>query len=678
MKLLQPYKIGKVDLKNRIIMPAMHTGFCEGGYIKDQAINYYRERARGGVSLIIVGGCVIDPYPSYWSLKANAELEIDKRRVLVEEMGLGDDKFIPGHKLLVKAVHEEGAKIGAQLMHLGRVERSEWLPISASAVPSSLTGVIPREMTIGDIKEAIGLFAAAARRVKEAGYDLVEVIGGGGYLLSQFLSPIVNFRTDEYGGSFENRARFAVEVIMAIRQAVGPDFTIMVRMGGNDFVPGSSNIEDAKRYAQLLEEAGADALNVTGGWHETNVPQITMNVPPGAFVYLAQGIKPAVNVPVVACNRINDPFLAEEILVNGRADLIGMARGLMADPELPKKIAEGRYYEIRKCVGCNQGCLDNIFQGKKATCMVNSQVGRENETKLVRVEVRKKVLVIGGGAAGMEAARVAALRGHAVTLWEKNDKLGGQILKAGAVPGRGDLLNIIDYLEKSLALLEVEVELNKEVRADEIREFAPEYIIFASGANPTIPSIPGIKGEHVIEAGKILMESVEIGRRIIILGGGAVGCEVGIHIAHMGTIDSDTIRFLLLNDAENVETIKSLALHGTKEIVILEMDKTAGRGLGNSTRWFILKELKQMGVRIMTSTVAKSIVPEGVVVTRADGQEELIAGDNVILAIGSSSENSLYQELKDEYPSTCLIGDAKQVRTLVDSIREGFDAGFSI
>jgi len=676
MKLLQPFKLGSVELKNRIIMPAIHNGFCENGYITEKAINYYRERALGGVGLIITGTCTIDPYPGYWSMKAKARIgEQDKRRGNFNEIELGDDKFIPGHSLLVKAVHEAGAKIGVQIIHFGRNEWSEWLPIAPSAIPSFLTGITPREMNLDDIQEVKGFFASASRRAKEAGYDLVEV--SGGYLITQFFSPLGNMRKDEYGGSFENRMRFGLEVIEAVRREVGADFPIMMRFPGSEFMPGGNTSIDAQRFACRLEESGVNAFDVTGGAHETNMPQITMNVPPGAFTYLAQGIKQATNVPVVACNRINDPLLAEEILLNDSADLIGMARPLVADPELPNKVAQGRYSEIRKCVGCNQGCLDNIFAGKKITCTVNARVGREKETEIKPAEKCRKVLVIGAGVSGMEAARVAAARGHNVTLWEMTDELGGQILKAGAAPGRSDLLNIVNYYRATLSASQVNIAFNKEASSDAIRALAPDFVIFSTGAKPIIPPISGINSRHVLEAGKVLREQVELGHRVVIIGAGAVGCEVGMRIALMGTIDSRTIRFLLLHEAETVERIKYLATHGTKEVVIIEMDKSAGRGLGNSTRWFMLNEMKQLGIKIMTSTIAKSVVPDGILVTQSDGQEKLIPCDNVVIAVGSRPDNALYNEIKDEFPSA-LLGDAGRVRTALDAIREGFDAGYKI
>ncbi len=665
MRLLENYRIKNIELRNRIIMPAIHLGFSKDGYVSEQLIEFYKERANGGVGLILVGGINPAPYP--------VSLDMEE---------LGDDKYISGHSKLVTTVHNAGAKIGAQLLHPGRNARSnisKKQPIAPSAIPSPLTREMPREMTLDDIKEVIDHFASAARRVQVAGYDLVEIIAAGGYLINSFYSPITNIRTDHYGGSLENRSRFGVELIQAVRETVGVDYPIMVRLSGSDFIPGGNTNTEVQQFALRLQAAGADAFNITGGWHESKVPQITMNVPAGAYVYLAKGIKQAVEVPVIACNRINDPMLAEEILEQGSADLVGMARALIADPELPKKFAEGRQKEIRKCVGCNQGCLDRIMRGKSCTCLVNPRVGRERELPIVPAASRKKVLVVGGGVAGMETARVAATRGHEVRLWEKSDLAGGALRKAGMVPDRTDLLDLLDYLIESLSVLGVKMEFNKEANLDGIKSFAPDVVVLATGSKPVLPSIPGIELEHVLEAGELLLGKVKgVGRKVVIIGGGAVGCEMGIFIAKQGTINSDIVKFLLLNEAETAETIKKLATLGTKEIVILEMDETAGKGLGISTRWSMMQDLKRMGVKILTSTLAQAIKPDGVVITGSDGKMDLLPADSIVIAVGSSPENGLYEELLDEVAEVHLVGDAKRVRTALEAIREGFIVGNSI
>lgn len=663
MKLFESTSIGGLEIRNRIVMPAMHLGFCRDEYIDERIISFYRERGRGGAGLIVVGGCNIDQH-GYRNM-----------------VSLRDDKFIPGHRRLANAIKETGARACAQLFQPGAYSSFSPVgmqPIAPSAVPSGLTREMPREMTLEDIREVIGRFAAAARRAVEAGYDMVEVIASAGYLISEFFSPVTNRRTDEYGGSFANRCRFGEEVVQAVRRAVGDRFPVMVRLTGHEFIPGGNTNLEVRQFARRLQDAGADAFNVTGGWHESRVPQITMNVPNGAYVYLAQGIKQAVDVPVVACNRINDPWLAEEILMQGRADLIGMARGLMADPDLPRKAMEGRFNEIRKCVACNQGCLDAIFSGESCRCLVNARVGREAETEIKLAATPRKVLVIGGGPAGLEAARVAALRGHEVSLWEKEEVLGGQLQLAAAVPGRADFYHLIDYLEESLFALGVEVVVDKEATPEEIEAFRPDAIVVATGARPVIPAIPGVDLDHVVGAWEVIGGEAELGQKVVVIGGGATGCEVAMYIASMGTIDSDTLRFLLLNGAEPVERIKELALRGIKEVVVIEQARTAGRGIGASTRWSILQDLRRMGVDIRTSTRVLAIAEDGVVVAEPDGQTEKIAADSVVIAAGSRAENSLFENLKQKFPEVYLVGDACNPRTVLDAIREGFDVGNSI
>jgi len=412
-KLFQPVRIGSLELKNRYVMNAMHLGFEKDSFVGKRTVDFYKERAKGGVGLIIVGG-----------------LKVEQIGYGPTFLSIADDDCLPGLRELTAEVKKEGAKIFAQLMHAGRYVHSSEIgqqPVSASAVKSRLTGEKPRPLSIDEIERLVDKYAETACRAKDAGFDGVEVIASTGYLLSQFLSPLTNKRNDEYGGDLSNRMRFGLEIAKAVRKAIGEGFPLIFRVSGNDFMKGGNTNREAVIFSRELEQSGVDAINVQSGWHEAGVPTVQQIVPPGAFVYLAAAIKEEVLCPVMTCNKLGDPCLAEEVLRDGLADLIGMARPFLADPYLPRKVQEGRVDEIVRCISCNQGCLDRVFTGKPVTCMLNPFVGRERDWEITPARAEKKVLVIGGGPGGMEAARIAAERGHRVFLYEKSERLGGQI-----------------------------------------------------------------------------------------------------------------------------------------------------------------------------------------------------------------------------------------------------------
>jgi 2,4-dienoyl-CoA reductase (NADPH2) len=657
-------KVGKMELKNRIVMPAMHYLSSWEGMVLPHHAAYFVERAKGGAALIIIGGCTIDET----SGAANM-------------LSVKDDRFIPGLAGLAKEVQKNGAKIAAQLYHAGRYSHSMFMggkqPVSSSPIRSRFTGETPRELSVPEIRQVLKNYALAAARIQRAGFDAVEVIASAGYLISQFLSPIVNRRKDEYGGDPENRMRFGAEVIEGIRREVGPDFPIIVRVAGNEFMEGGLANEEARVFSKRLEKAGADMINVTGGWHETRVPQITMGLPRGGFVYLAQGIKQAVSIPVMACNRINDPLLADRVLRDGQADLIGFARGLIADPELPNKAREGRFDEINYCIACNQGCFDPIFEGKPQTCLVNARAGAEGRMTILPASPKKKVMVIGGGPAGMEAARVAALRGHQVSLYEKSEALGGQLTLAAAPPGREEFLTFVRYLEGQMKRLKITVHRGIEATPFHVEKENPDVVILATGAEPAIPGIKGVDRPNVVLAWDVLSGKADTGKEVVIIGGGAVGLETALFLARKGTIDPDTLHFLMFNRAENPETIQTLLYRGLKKITVVEMLKRAGQDIGRSTRWAVLQDLSQLGVRVMTKSTAKEITERGVIVER-EGREELIGGDTVILAAGSNSANRLYGQVQGRIKETILIGDAKSPRKALEAVAEGFEAGRKI
>lgn len=662
--LFSPIKISNMELRNRIVMTAMHLGYTPQGEVTDRLVGFYEPRAKGGVGLIIVGGCPIDEYGGMAGM-----------------IDLSQDKFIPGLKRLTEAIRAHGAKIAAQLYQAGRYAFSAMIggrkPFSASAVRSRLTGETPRALELREIPAVQDKFAEAAARAKEAGFDAVEILGSAGYLICQFLSPLTNKRDDEYGGPLENRMRFGIEVVQKVRAAVGPDYPILFRIAGNDFMEGGHTNREARIFAAELEKAGVDLFNVTGGWHETRVPQLTMFVPRGAFVYLAEGIKSAVSVPVLASNRINDPSIGEEIIRNGEADLVTMARALIADPELPNKAASGKRHLIYHCVACNQGCFDNIFQLKPASCLVNPRAGRERELAIEPAAAKKKILVVGGGPAGMKAACTAAERGHRVVLVEKAKRLGGQIPLNSHIPGRKEMLLIGRDLENNLRELGVEIRLGREANKEIIKEIQPDTVILATGARPIQPDIPGVKRRNVVQAWDVLAGIKGVGKRVVIVGGNAVGLETALYLADIGTLSPEVLHFLLVNKAEAMDFIHERLNRGCKSVTVVEMTGKAGQDIGLSTRWTVLAELRRLGVTIMTNTRAVAITDEGLEIEKGE-KREVIEADSVVLAVGSTAENSLANEIKDLVKELHVIGDAKQPRNALDAIREGLMVGLKV
>ena len=656
--------INSMELPNRIVMTAMHLGYTPTGEVTDRLINFYVPRGKGGVGLIIVGGCPIDEYGGMSSM-----------------ICLHDDKYVEGLRKLTQAVRKTGAKIAAQLYQAGRYTHSAMIggrkPFSSSAVRSRLTGETPRALELEEIPQVQEKFAEAAARAKEAGFDAVEILASAGYLISQFLSPITNLREDAYGGALENRMRFGIEVAEKVRNAVGTHYPVLMRVAGTDFMEGGHTNRESRMFAAEAEKAGVDLFNVTGGWHETRVPQLTMSVPRQAYVYLAQGIKSAVSVPVLASNRINDPAVGEEIVRNGQADLVTMARGLMADPDLPNKAKDGKSHRIYHCIACNQGCFDRIFQLQPAGCLVNPRAGREGELESVPARKPKKVLVIGGGPAGMKAACAAAERGHRVTLVEKGSTLGGQLLLNRLIPGREELITAATDLASNLQALGVDIRTDTAADAHTVKELAPDAVVVATGATPILPAIPGIDGDGVVHAWDLLAGEATVGGKVVVVGGNAVGLETALYVASIGTLSPDALHFLMANRAESEETLRELMNRGIKEVTVLEMIKKAGQDIGLTTRWTVLGELKRLGVVIRTGARVTGITSEGVEADTENGPE-FVACDSVVIAAGSRSENQLVRDLEPLVPEVHTVGDANTPRNALDAIQEGFEVGLKI
>lgn len=663
MKIFEPIKVGSMELKNRIAMPAVHHSYTPDGFVNERLLEYYRVRALGGAGLITIGGCAIDllgPGPMM--------------------IGAYDDKFISGLSELAAVIKNNGAAAAVQLYQAGRYTHSMMIgqqPIAPSPIASRLTRETPREMTLEDIETVTESFGEAARRVKEAGFDAVEIIASAGYLICQFLSPLTNERSDEYGGSWENRTRFGLGVIKRTRDKVGPDFTVMVRLSGNDFMPGSNTNSEAALFAAELEKAGVDCINVTGGWHESRVPQITGELPRGGFAYLAKGIKDAVNIPVIASNRINDPLVAEQILQDHLADMVNMGRPLIADPELPNKAAAGDFGAIRRCIACNQGCLDMIFQLQDVHCTVNPQAGRELDTAVEPAASPKKVLIIGGGPAGMETARVAAERGHDVTIWEKGKSLGGNLSYAAMPPGKEDFITLLHYYEDQLPRSGVKIFLNREATAEEIVGEEADVVVLATGSRPAKAPFPVKEPELILSAQEILDGSVIPGEKVVVIGGGSVGCETAVAVAEMGAISAETLKFLMENDAETPERLKEMLNRGSRKVTLVELEKGIGRDIGISTRWVTMKCIHRLGVKVMDQYAVKEVHAGGVVVEK-EGEQVTLPADTVVLAVGAAANNSLSGELEGRVTELHLIGDALKPRKITEAVREGFELGRSL
>lgn len=662
--LFEPIFINGLEIKNRIFMPAMHLNMCRNYEVSDRIVDFYSERARGGAGMITVG------YASVDELSAHPA-----------HIGAHRDEYIPGLARLAAAIREGGARASVQINHAGRYNHSFFLlgkkPVAPSAVPSRLTGETPRPLEVEEIAETVQNFAAAAARVKESGFDAVEVLCGTGYLISEFLSPVTNHRTDQYGGTLENRMRFAVEVLEAVRRAVGSDFPLLVRLNGNDFMPGGIGRKDLQKFAVQMVETGADALSVNVGWHEAAIPQIVTKVPRGVFGYLARGIRDLVSVPVIASHRINDPATAREMIALGECDLVAMGRALIADPYLPLKAREGREGQIVHCVACGQGCFDNLFKMKAVECLCNPRAGYEAKTAACRPETRCKVLVIGGGAAGMSAALAAAESGHEVVLAEGRSRLGGQLSLAGAPPGREEFARLAIDLSVQVAASPVCVRLDTEVDEAFIEAEQPDAVILATGGEPIALPVPGADLPHVVQAWDVLSRKIRAGRRVAIIGGGAVGVETALTLAEEGTLPAEALKFLLIHGAESAEDLLELATRGRCEVVLVEMLQDLGANFGKTTRWGMLQDIKRFGVQTHVASRVLEIIPEGICIEK-DGERMLIVADTVVMAVGTRSSSALKEVLRKRGIVCQVVGDAEKPGMIIDAVHRGFAAGRSV
>jgi 2,4-dienoyl-CoA reductase-like NADH-dependent reductase (Old Yellow Enzyme family)/thioredoxin reductase len=634
-RLFTPIKVGKLELKNRIIMPPMIDRLATHGEPNDAVKDFYAARARGGLALIVLTPGIVDI-----SMASPIQL------------GIYDDSCIPGFRQFTDLIHSCGARMGIQLMHLGRQggEIKRYKPVAPSPIPLTPKDEVPRELTAGEVGGLVEKFAEAARMAREAGFDMVELHGCHGYLLSSFLSPLTNKRSDKYGGSVAKRARFVMEIVSLIKERVGQDFPVSVRMNGSDYMPGGTTVDMARQTAKLLEEAGADMIGVSGGAYGS-YPVIVppYDQPRGCNVPLAAAIKEVVKVPVAVAGRLDDPFVADEVLVSGKADVIAVARGLLADPELPNKAARGDFKGIRRCIACNI-CIDgDPSPVSPMTCTVNPEAGREREMVITPSPRQKRVMVIGGGLSGLEAARVAAARGHQVTLYEENADLGGQWLLASKPPHKQDHLLILDYLLGQLEKLGVELKCGVKVTAAMVEDARADVVLVATGAKPVVPPIPGVDREEVVTAWDILGGG-KVGRRVLVVGGGLTGLETAEFLAEQG-----------------------------KEIVLVEMLKRVGADMGGTVRWHLMNRTKNLNIKTFVSTQIKEIRPKGVVVVSRNGVEETWDGfDTIVLACGVRPKDELSKQVQGKVPEVHVVGDAAKARRGLEAVRSGSEMGRKI
>jgi 2,4-dienoyl-CoA reductase-like NADH-dependent reductase (Old Yellow Enzyme family)/thioredoxin reductase len=644
-KLFEPIKIGQMQLKNRIMLAAMVANFAdEDGFVTDRLKAYHANIARGGCGL---------------NVTESSHVSLEGKRITCG-LGAYDDKLIPGLRELTDAVHAKGGKIAQQIHHGGRECSSAITglqPIGPSSLTSRFSAIskktdVPRQMTLEDIEIVISKFGEAGQRAKEAGFDAIEVHGAHGYLINQFLSPYANKRTDRYGGDVYGRSRFLQEVIMDIKKKAGEDFPVTVKINTHDYVEGGVVPEDACITAKLAVEAGADAIIASVGLHESR-PYImipTMQTPPFTNIHLAEMVKRHVDVPVGTVGRVIEPKQAAKIIEEGKADFVVMGRGLLADPEWPKKAIEGRYDDIRECIACNQGCIDKIHRMEPFTCLQNPVIGREKAFEIRKTEEPKKVAVIGGGPAGLEAARVAALRGHEVALYEKETHLGGQIRIGRMPPNRGELGKVTDYLGRQIEKLGVQLELGKDMTKEAVKDLDAQVIVLATGAGPLVPDIEGIDQGHVVKAVDILAGNSSVGKRVVIVGGGLVG----------------------------LETADYLVEHG-KDVTLLEMFETTPPDIGNANRIYFEEKFEEKGMEIHFGAKVERIDEDGIVYNQRGWTRKLMAIDTVVLATGAVSENSLEKTIRNHKKFTVFaVGDCVKARNAMEAIYEGSRVGREI
>lgn len=647
-KLFEPCRLGKLEVANRIVMPPISSNFSNRGFVTDRMLDYYGERARGEVGLVIVEDAVVD-FP----------VGCHVRKPLI----IDDDKYLAGLRRLARTIKGGGAKAAQSLVHggrrAGRIENGQLLvtrgalPVAPSAFPHPRLGyVVPRELSLEEIEELEDKFAQAAWRVAEAGFDLVSIHGAHMYLISQFLSPLSNRRQDIYGGDLTGRLRFLLEIIQRIKKKVGNDYPILVRINGEEPIEGGLTLEEVKEIARRLEAAGVNCISVSAGAaailprRDFPMSIAPMRVPRACIVPLAAAVKQAVSIPVMTANRIVTPQLAEEILEQDKADLIGIARGLLADPEWPKKAKDGKEDEIRYCIGCMY-CVQRVVEkGVDLRCTVNASLGQETEYKVVPAAKPKTVFIAGGGAAGLEAARVSAARGHMVHLFE-TEQLGGQINLACVPPGKAEIKLFLDFEKAQISKLGVKVE-HKALTCETVKQARPDAVVVATGAQPIMDSVLGAERRNVVTAWQVLKDKVTPKDKVVVLGGGEVGAETAEYLAQRGS-----------------------------QVTIVEMLPGVATDMDDTSRQLLLFSLQDLGVKMVTRATAKEITDLGVLIDHR-GKQELIEADTVVLALGVQPRRELAEQLTGLGTELYVVGDCAEPRRLPEAVSDAFKAALKL
>ncbi|MEU6082598.1 NADPH-dependent 2,4-dienoyl-CoA reductase [Streptomyces sp. NPDC047108] len=645
--LLSPLDLGFTTLPNRVLMGSMHIGLEEAPQGFERMAEFYATRARGGAGLIVTGG--IAPSPEARPFEGGAMLTSEAEA--------------EGHRKVTAAVHAEGGKIALQILHFGRYAYHEDL-VAPSAIKAPISPFTPRALSEADIERTIEDFVRTAELAQSAGYDGVEVMGSEGYLINEFIAAATNHRDDRWGGAYSNRIRFPVEIVRRVRERVGPDFILIYRLSMLDLVPGGSSLDEVITLAREIEAAGATIINTGIGWHEARIPTIATSVPRGAFAWVTKKLMGSVSVPLVTTNRINTPELAEQLLAEGHADMISLARPFLADPDFVAKARQGAADTINTCIGCNQACLDHTFSGKITSCLVNPRACHETELVLSPTRHRKHIGVVGAGPAGLACAVSAAERGHRVTLFDADGAIGGQLNLARRIPGKEEFDETLRYYRRRLEDLGVDVRLGAAVTAGDLVAHGFDDIVLATGVTPRIPSISGIDHPSVVSYLDVLRDDAKVGERVAILGAGGIGFDVAEFLTDEGHEDGLTPEAFFEQWGVDTEYRTPGALQEPRRTkpsrtVHLLQRKTGkvGAGLGKTTGWIHRAELRHRGVTTVAGATYHEIDDEGLHVT-IEGERRILDVDTVVVCTGQEPRRDLYEDLRAQGREAHIIGGA--------------------